>query len=100
LTNYPPPSSEEYAYPRSYFPLLWNGHNIVLLTNTGHVSVDGRLQMHINLHCTNCESDSIVRWRFSDEYSEYDWAAGLSKLLVLHAFTEPCDGIEENTTIP
>jgi len=56
--------------------------------------------MHINLHCTNCESDSIVRWRFSDEYSEYDWAAGLSKLLVLHAFTEPCDGIEENTTIP
>lgn len=92
--------SEKYAFRRSYFPLSWRGHDILLLENNGHVTVDDRLEMHINLHCKWCESDSIIRWRFSDEYSEYEWAAALSKLLVLHGFSEECNGVEQNRTIP
>lgn len=94
------PQSEAYGFPRSYFPLSWRGHDIILLTNNGHITVDDRLEIHINLHCKRCESDSIVRWRFSDEYSEYEWAAALSKLLVLHRFSEECNSVEKNRTIP
>jgi hypothetical protein len=94
------PESEQYGFPRGFFPTEWRGHEIVLLSNNGHVTVDKRLSVHINLHCIRCNSDKIVRWRFSEQYGEYSWAAALSKLLILHSFKQECDGIERNTVIP
>jgi hypothetical protein len=92
--------SEAYGFSRNYFPISWRGHKIILLENNGHVTVDRRLEIHINLHCKKCGSDSVVRWKFSDTYSEYNWAAALSKLLVLHGFSEECAGVEKNRRIP
>ncbi len=94
------PSSEAYGFPREEFPIEWNGHLILLLENNAHVTVDGLLEVHINLHCKWCESDSIFRWRFAPKYSEYDRAASFSKLLVLNPFNDSCDGVEDNSLIP
>jgi len=91
---------EEYGFPRDMFRYHWNGHIVSLLNNTAYVSSDGRLTVHLNLNCYRCNTDSIVRWTFSDSYAKYDWAASLSKLLALYPFSMNCDGTERNSRIP
>lgn len=93
------PESEKYGFPREFFPMYWRGHKLVLLTNNAHVTVDGRLSVHINISCQRCNSESVVRWRFDDSYTEYKWAASLSKMLVLAGVKDGCDE-EFKTQIP
>lgn len=94
------PESEEYGFPRSFFPREWREHKVLLLTNNAQVTVDDRLSVHIVLFCSKCYSESVVRWRFSNEYTEYTWAAALSKMLVLHGFSKQCDGTQEKHQVP
>lgn len=94
------PESEEYAFPREFFPREFRGHDVIILTNNAHVTVDERLAVHINLACRSCKSESVVRWRFSDSYTEYTWAANMSKLLALYALPEQCDGTKTKVQIP
>ncbi|AGM11397.1 hypothetical protein M199_gp269 [Halogranum tailed virus 1] len=52
---------EAYGYKRSYFPITWNGHHIVLLHNDVHETDDGRIYFHLNLYCKNCHREEGIR---------------------------------------
>lgn len=53
--------TERLSYNRDLFPLLWNGHNVVLLKNYMYRTIEGKLFVELDLHCTKCRDNCAIR---------------------------------------
>lgn len=90
-------STEKYGFPRSFFPVNWANHEIHLLHNDAHETVDNRFQIHLTLHCPRCDEEHTVRGRLPPEFEDYNYRAALAKLTVLGAFNYECGGNKNHT---
>lgn len=82
--------SEALGFPRSFFPVDLAGHEVHLLHNDAHETVDGRLQLHLTLHCPRCDSEKTVRGRLPPEIRDHTERAAAAKLIALGYFKEDC----------
>jgi len=90
-------STEEYGFPRSFFPVEWAGHEIHILHNDAHETVDDRFQVHLTLHCPRCDEEHTVRGRMPPEVEDYNYRSALAKLTVLGYFKHKCNGRSNHT---
>jgi len=79
------------GFKRSMFPFNFRDHELHLLHNDATETVDGRLQLHLTLHCPKCDSEQVLRGRLPKDTTDYSYRAALAKLITLGHFIEPCD---------
>lgn len=91
-------SSEELGFARSFFPVEYSGHEVHLLHNDAHETVDGRLQLHLTLHCPKCDSEHTVRGRLPPEVIDFEYRAALAKLVALGWFDDDCTARSNHRT--
>jgi len=89
--------SEACGFPRGFFPAELAGHEIHLLHNDAHETVDGRFQLHFTLHCPRCDDDYTIRGRVPPEFERYNYIAALVKLTALGYFKNECSGRPHHT---
>ena len=82
--------SERYGFRRREFPQEFRGHRLILLDNTGTMTIDERLAFHLTLHCTRCKEEKTIRGRLPPNQSSEDKSAYL-KLAALGGFKRECD---------
>jgi len=83
--------SGEMGFKRSMFPYNFRDHELHLLHNDASETVDGRLQLHLTLHCPKCDSEQVVRGRLPKEVRDYNYRAALAKFITLGYFAKHCD---------
>jgi len=62
---------EKYGYKRDYFPLTWNGHNVILLVNDSYETDDKRIHLHLTLYCAGCFEEHGIRGTIEPASSEH-----------------------------
>ncbi len=80
-----------YGFKKSVFPLEWKDHLIVLLSNRAYVDAGGDIIIHLDITCTTCMDNSIVRFSVSGDLFDVRVISSLSKWLCLSPFIEPCE---------
>lgn len=75
---------EEYGFKRSNFPMEYNEHVILLLSNDGYIEGD-RLYMHIILICDLCGMKNSISERFPSHDTDERYAVA-SKMAIFDKF--------------
>lgn len=81
---------ERYGFFRDAFPVYYKDHEIHLLKNDAHETIDGRLQIHLTLHCPRCGDENVVRGRLPPTLTNPHQVIIGAKALALSKFTEQC----------
>ena len=76
------------AYDRMSFPITWNDHTVLILTNYLYETDEGRMFVNLDLYCRDCEESEQVTGA-ADSLSETQ--IDMLKLIPLgHFFVTGC----------
>lgn len=82
---------EKFGFDRSNFPIQYNGHLILLLSNDAKVDNTGRLLFDISMFCTECRAESDISGKFPDDCEDQVSHMSTVKVIAFEPFLEPCE---------
>lgn len=92
------PKSEEFGFNRTHFPMMFRGHNLYLLHNDGHITIDARPRFHLTAYCINCKREETVRGRLPrGNIDNIDRISALAQFIIYAHFSDGCDSAGKRT---